>query len=52
MNRLNARIEFWFNVAESCSNPLCLDREGFKHAVAENHRYCDIADAICRGYRK
>lgn len=52
MNRLNARIQFWFNVAEACSSPLSLDREGFKHAVEENHRYCDIADAIRRPGRR
>ena len=52
MNRLNARIEFWYNAAEMCMNPLVMDREGYKHAVAENRRYCDIADAIRRGYKK
>ena len=52
MNRLNARIEFWYNVAEACSSPLCMDREGYKHAVAENHIYCDIADAIRRPGRR
>ena len=41
MNRLNARIQFWFNVAEACIHPLCMNREGYKHAVAENHRYLE-----------
>ena len=52
MNRLNARIQFWYNVAEACIHPLCMDREGYKHAVAENHLYCDIRDAIRRPGRR
>lgn len=51
MNRLNARIQFWYNVVEACSSPLCMDREG-KHA-AENHMmYCYIRDAIRRPGRR
>ena len=54
MNRLNARIEYWYNVAEGSLMPIpgLWDRESHKHAVEENHRYCDIADAIRRGYRR
>ena len=52
MNRLNARIQFWYNVAEACIHPLCMDREGYKHA-AENHMmYCYIRDAIRRPGRR
>lgn len=54
MNRLNARIEYWYNVAAGSLMPIpgLWDRESHKHAVEENHRYCDIADAIRRGYKK
>lgn len=59
MNRLNARIAYWYNVAEFSASftptqggLLTPDREIHARAVREQHAYCDIAGAIRggRGY--
>lgn len=52
MNRLNARIEITYNIAEATMNPLHMDREAHRKAVEENHAYCDIADAIRKPGRR
>jgi len=60
MNRLNARIRFWYEVCEASSSYLPIpdgrlippDREVFKHAISEQHAYCDIRDAICTPNRR
>lgn len=54
MNRLNALIEYWFNAADISRIPMpgCMDRELHAKAVKENHAFCDVADAIRRGYRR
>ena len=53
MNRLNARIKMWYEVADASRQYLTIDdhlippdRELYKRAVAEQHAYCDIRDAI------
>ena len=55
MNRINARIVFWYEVCEASSSYIPLpdrdallppDREMFKKAIKEQHAYCDIRDAI------
>lgn len=53
MNRLNARIEITYNIAEATMQYVPMDgklmvpdREAHTKAVRDNHIYCDIADAI------
>ena len=53
MNRLNARIRYWYEVAEAASQFITIgdkvvapDRDLYAHAVKEQHAYCDIAEAI------
>ena len=53
MNRLNARIAMWYEVADASRQYLTIDdhlippdRDLYKRAVAEQHAYCDIAGAI------
>lgn len=53
MNRINARIMMFYELADASRQYIAFDdklippdRELYKRAVAENHAYCDIRDAI------